>query len=79
MPLYEYVAREDGTVLEVLRPMTDADKPLPDPDGMGRTFTRRLSTFAAQGTSTPSSRSLPLSSGAACGCGKPHGSCSRRA
>ncbi|MGQ0627810.1 MAG: FmdB family zinc ribbon protein [Phycisphaerales bacterium] len=49
MPIYEYVALEDQTIIEALRAMADADKPLPDPDGKGRTFVRKLSTFAAQG------------------------------
>ncbi len=80
MPLYEYVA-QDGTVIELMRPMSDADKPVQDPDGKGRTFVRKHSTFAAKGGG------LPLAGGGggggggghvhsgSCGCGKPRGSC----
>ena len=49
MPLYEYVCESDGTVLELIRPMADADKPVPDPEGKGRRFVRKMSTFAAKG------------------------------
>jgi len=77
MPLYEYVAT-DGTVVELMRPMSEADAPVPDPQGKGRKFTRKLSTFATGGTPGTSSgptRTLPIGGG--CGCGKPHGSCGR--
>jgi putative FmdB family regulatory protein len=73
MPLYEYICDQDGTVIEAHRPMADADKPLPDPDGKGRTFKRQLSTFAARGSSPSASASLPL--GGCCPCGKPGGGC----
>jgi putative FmdB family regulatory protein len=71
MPLYEYICEEDGTVVEVLRPAADADKPLADPEGRGRTFRRRFSTFAT-GTS---GREVPV--GGFCPCGKPGGGCGR--
>ena len=74
MPIYEY-ASEDGTVLELIRPMSQADAPVEDPDGKGRAFTRKHSTFSA---SAPSSdRSLPTSGGC-CPCGKPGGGCGSR-
>lgn len=75
MPLYEYVCEADGTVLELMRPMSDADKPVSDPAGKGRTFIRKFSTFAAKGQASGSAGSVPLAvrSGGGCACGKPHG------
>lgn len=75
MPIYEYVAREDGAVIELLRPMAKADEPVEDPDGKGRTFVRKASTFAAQGTAGATGG--PASSGGCCPCGKGAGACSR--
>lgn len=78
MPLYEYLCEEDGVRIELLRPISEADKPVQDPDGKGRTFQRVLSTFATQGSPGVSAGHLPLArSSGGCGCGKPHGSCSR--
>lgn len=79
MPIYEYVA-EDGTRVETLRSMADADKPLADPDGKGRRFTRVQSTFAAQGTGGEVGRGGAgggghVHRGRMCGCGKRPGSC----
>lgn len=76
MPLYEYVCEKDGTVLELLRPMSQADEPVEDPEGKGRVFKRRQSTFASSGSSV----SLGVSGGGhvhsgSCGCGKPRGAC----
>lgn len=51
MPLYEYECVEDGTVIELLRTMRDADAPVEDPDGKGRTFKRRHSVFGVNGAS----------------------------
>jgi putative FmdB family regulatory protein len=79
MPLYEYVCEQDGTVVEVQRPMADADKPLTDPEGKGRTFRRKLSTFAARGGTGPTAHAaaaattLPMAG--CCPCGKPGGGC----
>jgi len=79
MPLYEYVCETDGAVIELLRSMSDADMPAEDPEGKGRTFVRKLSTFAAKtaGSSTGSSggSSLPMAGGC-CPCGKNRGQCS---
>lgn len=81
MPLYEYRCESDGTTIELLRPMSQADEPVTDPDGRGRTFVRVHSTFAAQGdrpgggASTGSGRSLPV--GGCCPCGKSAGACGR--
>jgi putative FmdB family regulatory protein len=74
MPLYEYVCDQDGTVVEVIRPMAEADKPLLDPENRGRTFKRKLSTFAAVGSSPSGAGSTPMSGGC-CPCGKNRGSC----
>lgn len=68
MPLYEYVCEEDGTRVTALRSMSDADKPLEDPDGKNRTFKRVHSTFSVGATSPSTASSVPAS----CGCG---GSC----
>ncbi|MFN0010756.1 MAG: zinc ribbon domain-containing protein [Phycisphaerales bacterium] len=71
MPIYEYQA-EDGTVVELIRPMADADKPVADPEGKHRTFARRLSAFAAQGGTA---RAGGASGGGCCPCGKNAGGC----
>lgn len=71
MPLYEYVSQSDGAVIELLRPISQADDPVKDPEGKGRTFVRRHSTFAtgAAGTGTQAS-AAPC-----CPCGKNRGAC----
>lgn len=79
MPLYEYVCEEPGkqpVVLELIRPIADADKPVEDPDGKGRTFRRRHSVFATGGISGGGAATSGghVHSGS-CGCGKPRGSC----
>ena len=77
MPIYEYESVEDGEVVELLRLMKDADLPVEDPAGKGRTFRRRLSVFGVSGGAEGSPAAAPSghihSSG--CGCGKPRGSC----
>ena len=73
MPLYEYVSREDGSVVELLRPASRADDPVPDPEGKGRTFVRRLSTFAAAGTQVSVGKGHVHTGG--CACGKNAGPC----
>jgi putative FmdB family regulatory protein len=73
MPLYEYVCEKDGTVIELLRPMAEADRPVEDPEGRGRVFKRKLSAFAPKAGSAstgPSPRP-----GGCCPCGKTEGSC----
>lgn len=72
MPLYEYVSEKDGEKIELLRSMAEADRPVEDPKGLGRTFRRVQSTFASKG-----SEGSPASSGGCCPCGKNPGSCSR--
>lgn len=56
MPIYEYVCEEPGkesVVIELLRSVADADKPVSDPEGKGRVFKRRLSVFASGGNGGP--------------------------
>lgn len=74
MPLYEYVCEADGTVIELQRPMADADKPVQDPTGKGRTFKRKFSTFSTGGAASTAARSTPLPT-ACCPCGKPNSAC----
>jgi len=78
MPLYEYRCESDGTVLELIRPMADADAPVTDPEGKGRIFSRAMSSFQTGGG--PRSTSLPMGagggSGGCCPCGKGAGKCS---
>ncbi|MBL8990312.1 MAG: zinc ribbon domain-containing protein [Phycisphaerae bacterium] len=79
MPLYEYICEKDGTVLELLRSAADADKPVQDPDGKGRVFKRRLSTFAAQGGEPGVGKGAGhVHTGSCCPCGKNAGSCGSR-
>ena len=72
MPIYEYLCEQDGTVLELLRPMVDADKSVDDPEGRGRQFKRKHSTFATGGER---SVSLVGKAGGCCPCGKTSGGC----
>lgn len=72
MPLYEYLCEQDGTVIELIRPMARADDPVEDPEGKGRSFARKLSTFQPK---TPTSRSALPFAGPGCACGNPHGPC----
>lgn len=71
MPQYEYISVEDGETITLLRPMAEADAPVDDPKGLGRTFVRQHSTFAVGGTRP----SVPLKQGGGCACGNPHGPC----
>lgn len=73
MPLYEYVAKEDGAKVELLRAMSEADAPVVDPEGKGRTFVRVQSTFA----SGPAEGGVGLPMGGCCPCGKNAGACGR--
>ena len=77
MPIYEYESVEDGAIIELLRPMREADEPVEDPEGKGRTFSRRLSVFGAIGgaeAGAPSSSAGHVHS-SGCGCGRPGGGC----
>jgi len=76
MPLYEYRCVEDGDLVEMLRPMADADKPVADPEGRGREFVRVHSTFQVSGSPVGQTH-VHKSGGGGCGCGNPHGPCGR--
>ena len=54
MPLYEYRSIEDGTLISLLRSMSEADDPVEDPDGKGRTFERIHSVFSVDAAPAPS-------------------------
>jgi len=78
MPIYEYEAVEDGEVIELMRMMKDADAPVEDPKGKGRTFRRKMSVFGVSGAANAAS-AAPSAGGhvhsSSCGCGRPSGSC----
>lgn len=76
MPLYEYVCEQDGTVLELMRPMSQADAPVEDPLSKGRVFARKLSTFSPAGSARGVSAATNLPTGGCCPCGKGRGQCS---
>jgi putative FmdB family regulatory protein len=46
VPLYEYRCVEDGELITLLRSMDEADDPVADPSGSGRTFERVQSLFS---------------------------------
>jgi putative FmdB family regulatory protein len=71
MPIYEYVCEKDGAVIELLRPMSEADEPVQDPEGKGRVFKRKHSTFATGGIGVD----LMKRQGGTCACGKRAGGC----
>ena len=77
MPIYEYESIEDGEVIELMRPMKDADAPVNDPAGRGRTFRRKMSVFGVSGAAAAGAASAAPAhvQSAGCGCGRPHGSC----
>lgn len=73
MPIYEYICEQDGERIELLRSMADADAPVVDPKGKGRTFKRAQSAFAvgkAEGGFDPAAFG-----GGGCACGNPDGPC----
>ena len=81
MPLYEYQCVQDGSVIELLRPIKDADAPVQDPEAKGRSFVRKLSTFAPSGTGASGGGGGGGSGGGGggcCPCGKGKGACSSR-
>lgn len=73
MPIYEYVCEQDGAVIELLRPISRADEPVDDPEGKGRRFKRKHSTFATGGAAE--GQSLLSRQGGCCPCGKTAGGC----
>jgi hypothetical protein len=81
LPLYEYICEETGDVMELLRPIGQADAPVDDPERKGRQFVRKVSTFAPLGGGSASSASASsgksVSLGGCCPCGKSQGMCGR--
>ncbi|GDY04604.1 hypothetical protein LBMAG50_07450 [Phycisphaerae bacterium] len=75
MPIYEYINETDEQIIELLRPMADADKPVQDPAGKNRKFTRRHSVFAVAGANV--SASPVQNMGGCCPCGKAQSQCGR--
>lgn len=80
MPIYEYEAIEDGEVIELMRPMRDADAPVEDPKGKGRTFRRKMSVFGVSGAANAAGGAAAGHAAghvhsSSCGCGRPQGSC----
>ncbi|MCE9620698.1 MAG: zinc ribbon domain-containing protein [Planctomycetes bacterium] len=75
MPIYEYANDTDEEVIELLRPMADADKPVEDPAGRNRKFMRRHSVFGVVGAGA--SAEAPMPSGGCCPCGKSQSMCGR--
>lgn len=76
MPIYEYECQSDGEVIELLRSMKDADAPVEDPKGLGRTFVRKHSVFGvAGGTPGVGTGGAHMHSGPCCPCGKPSHAC----
>ena len=75
MPMYEYKNDMDTEVIELLRPMADADKPVKDPSGKNRKFTRCHSVFAMSGASTAATPAKNI--GGCCPCGKSQSQCGR--
>jgi hypothetical protein len=78
MPIYEYEAIEDGEIIELMRPMKDADAPIDDPKGKGRTFRRKFSVFGVSGAAAAAGAASAAPThvhSSSCGCGRPQGSC----
>ncbi|HMN96418.1 MAG TPA: hypothetical protein PKC43_11165 [Phycisphaerales bacterium] len=73
MPVYEYICEEDGERIELIRPMRDADAPVEDPSGRGRSFVRALTTPMV--AAARSGGAAAPTGGGCCPCGKPGGMC----
>jgi putative FmdB family regulatory protein len=68
MPLYEYRCVEDGSLITLLRSMSEADDPVTDPEGNDRTFERVQSLFSVDAPAQePQGRGGCCGGG--CGCG----------
>lgn len=78
MPIYEYVCEEPGkkpVTIELLRSIADADKPVEDPEGKGRSFKRKMSTFATGGAAASGPSAAGHAHSAGCGCCRRGGGC----
>jgi len=67
MPLYEFYCRDCEAKFEALRPMSEADEPVPCPSCHGLNTTRLLSLFAAR-SKGEGGEARSLSSGACSSC-----------
>ena len=77
MPIYEYVCEKDGERLNS-SDRSQADSPVEDPKGLGRTFIACKSTFRRQGCQRVGRRRLDgRRVGGCCPCGRAAGACSR--
>jgi hypothetical protein len=74
MPQYEYECDEDGEVLTLLRPMSEADAPVEDPESRGRVFSRRHSVFGV-GRRAAAQSAPAASTEGFCPCGMRPGGC----
>lgn len=77
MPIYEYICEQDGTKIELLRPMSEADSPVDDPQNKGRRFKRAMSVPNAKTAGGAGAAATSL--GTCCPCGKTSGGCGGRA
>ena len=68
MPLYEYRCIDDGTLITLLRPMSEADAPVEDPEGQGRPFHRVQSVFSVDAPIQSPDGPGPGCCGGGCGC-----------
>ncbi len=68
MPIYEYRCVEDGTLISLIRPMSDADAPVEDPEGHDRTFERVQSLFSVDASKPTVQPNQGGCCGGGCGC-----------
>ena len=79
MPLYEYFCSDCQSTFDLLRHITEADKPIVCPDCNGRHTSRGLSTFYCHSSNAGDREAVPTNStgngasgaccGGLCGCG----------
>lgn len=69
MPLYEYRCEQDGSIITLLRSMADADAPVDDPLGTGRSFERVQSVFQVDAAAPKGSYQPPAGGAGSGGCG----------
>jgi hypothetical protein len=69
MPLYEYRCVDDSSLMTLLRPMSEADSPVDDPEGRDRTWERVQSIFSVDATPVASdTKPSGGCCGGGCGC-----------
>lgn len=77
MPMYEYRSDEDGEVIELIRPMSQADADVVDPADKGRNF-RRIHSVIASSPGAGGQRGVSAAAGGCCPCGKGAAACRSR-